>query len=186
MKLNVIITSTRPGRNGPSVARWFYEYAAAHSGGFEVVLTDLAEVNLPILDEPNHPMKQDYTKDHTKNWSKIVAQSDAFVFVMPEYNFTAPPAFINAVDYLYHEWAYKPAGFVSYGGVSGGLRAVQSAKLMLTTLNVMPVPQQVMIPDVFSHISEGVFTPNPHHESGAETMIGALVKWAGALSALRA
>ncbi|MCB1783551.1 MAG: NAD(P)H-dependent oxidoreductase [Alphaproteobacteria bacterium] len=186
MNLNIIITSTRPGRNGLPVANWFHEFAKAHAAGFDVTLTDLAALNLPILDEPNHPAQKNYTKDHTKNWSKIVERSDAFVFVLPEYNFTAPPAFINAVDYLYSEWAYKPAAFVSYGGVSGGLRAVQTAKLMLTTLNMMPIPDQVMIPGINNLVTNGTFTPNEHHETSAEKMIAALARWAAALSSLRA
>jgi len=185
MNLNVILTSTRPGRNGKPVADWFVDYAKAHSAGFEVVFTDLAEVALPILDEPNHPRMKKYEHDHTKRWSAIVDESDAFVFVLPEYNFTAPPAFVNAVDYLYSEWAYKPAGFVSYGGISGGLRSVQTAKTMLTTLSVMPIPQQVVIPMVFGHLADGSFTAEKPHEESAGQMIDELAKWAGALAPLR-
>ncbi|RBP77596.1 NAD(P)H-dependent FMN reductase [Rhodobacter sp. 140A] len=186
MKLNVVICSTRPGRNGKPVADWFFAHAAANKGGFdEVVLTDLAEVNLPLLDEPNHPRMKKYTQEHTKRWSAIVEGSDAFVFVIPEYNFTAPPAFVNAVDYLYSEWGYKPAGFVSYGGISGGLRSVQTAKTMLTTLKVMPVPEQVVIPMVFGHLKDGVFEAEKPHLDSADAMIAELAKWAVALKSLR-
>ena len=157
MKLNVVICSTRPGRNGKPVADWFVDCAKAHSAGFEVVFTDLAEVALPILDEPNHPRMKKYEHDHTKRWSAIVDDSDAFVFVLPEYNFTAPPAFVNAVDYLYSEWAYKPAGFVSYGGVSGGLRAVQAAKLQVTTLKLMPMMEGVMVIKLVLEMEQSIF-----------------------------
>lgn len=186
MKLNVILVSTRPGRNGKPVADWFFDYAKAHKGAFdEVVLTDLAEVNLPLYDEPNHPKMQKYEHEHTKVWSEIVAGSDAFVFVLPEYNFTAPPGFVNAIDYLWNEWAYKPASFVSYGGVSGGLRSVQTAKTLLTTVNVMPIPEQVVIPMVFGHIADGKFTPEKPHVDSADQTIEALAKWAAALKTLR-
>lgn len=185
MKLNIVITSTRPGRNGKAVGDWFYSHATKKNAGFEVVLTDLAEVNLPLLDEPNHPAQRNYIHEHTRTWSTIVDDSDAFVFVLPEYNFTAPPSFVNAVDYLYHEWAYKPAGFVSYGGVSGGLRSTQTAKTLLTSLGVMPIPQQVVIPGVFSHLKDGVFTPEDHHSTSADAMIGELLKWSAALATIR-
>lgn len=186
MKLNVIIVSTRPGRNGKPVGEWFYDYAKAHAGAFdEVVLTDLVDVGLPLLDEPNHPKAQKYTKDHTKNWSAIVGGSDAFVFVLPEYNFTAPPSFVNAVDFLFNEWGYKPASFVSYGGVSGGLRSVQTAKTQLTTVNVMPIPEQVVIPMVFGLISDSKFHAEKLHEDSADQTIESLGKWANALKVLR-
>lgn len=111
--------------------------------------------------------------------------ADAFVFVIPEYNYTAPPTFFNALDYLYHEWAYKPVGLVSYGGVSGGLRSSQSTKPVLTTLRLMPLPEQVMIPNVFSLIKDGAFTPDMHHRQSADAMLAELAKWAGALKGLR-
>lgn len=185
MKLNVIVTSTRPGRVGKTIGDWFFSHAQRNGAGFEVVLTDLVDVALPLLDEPNHPAKREYQHEHTMEWSAIVDDSDAFVFVLPEYNFTAPPSFVNAVDYLYHEWAYKPAGFVSYGGISGGLRSTQTAKTLLTTLGVMPIPQQVVMPNVFSHLNDGIFEPDQAHVSSADSMIGELLKWAVALAPLR-
>ncbi len=83
-KLHVIISSTRPSRLGPSVARWFEGFARQH-GGFEPVLVDLAEFNLPVFDEPKHPLARQYQHEHTKRWSESVAAADAYAFVMPEY-----------------------------------------------------------------------------------------------------
>src|SRR5580704_17667155 len=124
LKLHVVIVSTRPGRAGLPVGRWFVGRAKEH-GGFEIMFVDLKEVNLPLLDEPKHPRLRQYEHEHTKAWSAIVDGADAFVFVIPEYNFSVPAPFVNAVDYLSAEWAYKPASFVSYGGMSGGTRSVQ-------------------------------------------------------------
>lgn len=185
MKLNVIITSTRPGRVGEAVGRWFHDYARRNPQGFEVVLTDLAEVKLPLYDEPHHPRMKTYQHDHTRRWSGIIDGSDAFVFVLPEYNYTAPPSFFNAVDYLYDEWNYKPASFVSYGGVSGGMRAAQSAKSVLTTVKVMPIPEQVTLPMVAQQLGDGVLVPNALAEESADAMIGELARWAKALAAAR-
>src|SRR5947209_7654159 len=121
-KLEIIIASTRPGRVGLPVAQWFYQRAVAH-GGFEVELVDLAEINLPFMDEPKHPRLRQYVHQHTRDWSAKVDSADAFVFVTPEYNFSFNAVLKNALDYLHWEWQYKPAGFVSYGGVSAGTRA---------------------------------------------------------------
>lgn len=186
MKLNVIITSTRPGRVGKPVGDWFFDHAKAHPAGFdEVVLTDLAELSLPIYDESKHPSRQDYQHDHTQEWARIVADSDAFVFVLPEYNGFAPPSFFNAVDFLLKEWQYKPAGIVSYGGISGGLRAAQTAKSLLIALKIMPLPEQVVMPMVFDHIKDGKLQPTAPMTQGADAMLPELSRWAGALRTLR-
>lgn len=185
MKLTIVITSTRPGRVGKAVADWFEGYARANPAGFDIQIADLQDVNLPLLDEPNHPAMQQYEHAHTKRWSKIVDDSDAFIFVLPEYNHTAPPSFVNALDYLYKEWNYKPAGFVSYGGISGGIRATETAKLMLNTLEMVPVKQQVMIPMVGGHLEDGVFKPTDIHEKSAQTLLETMGRWATALKAMR-
>lgn len=186
MKLNVIICSTRPGRIGPRVATWFAGYANAH-GGFDVELVDLADFNLPIMDEPKHPRLGDYQHEHTKKWAASVASADAYAFVTPEYNYCAPPSIVNALDYLSKEWAYKPAGLVSYGGVSGGLRAAQSLKTLLTSLRMMPLPEGVAIPMVYGLIDEdGALQSNELIDASAKTLLDELVKWAAGLKPLHA
>jgi NAD(P)H-dependent FMN reductase len=183
-KLHVIIVSTRPGRVGPSVAAWFDTFARQH-GRFDVRLVDLAEVNLPLFDEPNHPRHRQYQHEHTKRWSAIVAEADAFAFVMPEYNFSAPPSFVNAIDFLFHEWSYKPVCFVSYGGTSGGLRAVQMAKQLATAVKMMPLQETVAIPFVVQHRDDtGAFKATDSHERAAGVMLDELLKWADALQVL--
>lgn len=185
LKLNVIVCSTRPGRVGPSVGKWFEGFARAH-GGFDVELVDLATFDLPVYDEPHHPRLRKYEKAHTQAWAASVDAADAFVFVTPEYNYFAPPSFVNAVNYLFHEWNYKPASFVSYGGMSGGVRAVQSEKSLLTTVKVMPIPEQVALPMVGQQIdAEKVFTANAGNELAATATLNELVRWATALKTLR-
>jgi NAD(P)H-dependent FMN reductase len=184
-RLNIIIGSTRPGRKGPSVAQWFHEFALSH-GGFDPVLVDLADFALPVYDEPKHPRFQDYVHDHTRAWSASVASADAYVFVTPEYNYFAAPALINALDYVSVEWSYKPAGIVSYGGVSGGLRSAQTLKLLLTSLKVMPIPEGVPVPTFARLIDEdGVFRPNDLITTGAKTMLDELSRWTDALKPMR-
>ncbi|MET0605283.1 MAG: NAD(P)H-dependent oxidoreductase [Beijerinckiaceae bacterium] len=185
IKLHTIIGSTRPGRVGPAVAKWFNDLAAQR-GDFDARLVDLAEFKLPIFDEPEHPMKQNYRHDHTKKWAASVAAADAFVFVTPEYNYTMPASLSNALSYLSKEWNYKPAGFVSYGGVSGGLRAAQTARQLVTTMKMMPVPEGVAVPNVFGQLdATGAFKPNDLNVAAAKAMLDEIAKWAGALKPLR-
>jgi NAD(P)H-dependent FMN reductase len=184
-RLHVIICSTRPGRVGPGVASWFHEFAASH-GGFDVKLVDLADFNLPVYDEPIHPVQQKYQNAHTKAWSESVSAADAYVFVTPEYNYTPPPSLVNALNYVYREWNYKPCGFVSYGGASGGIRAAQGTKLQITTLKMMPLMEGVMVPMVSQLIDEaGVFQSNHLIDKSAVTMLDELLRWAKGLKAMR-
>ncbi len=121
IRLHVIIGSVRPVRVGLPVGLWVEAQAKA-DGRFEVTLVDLAEVNLPFLDEPEMPHLGKYTHEHTKAWSRTIDAADAFIFVMPEYNAGVSPALKNALDFLSAEWKHKAVGLVSYGGISGGQR----------------------------------------------------------------
>jgi NAD(P)H-dependent FMN reductase len=183
-KLTVIIASVREGRAGEPIARWFADHARQH-GKFDVHLADLKELNLPILDEPHHPRLKKYQHDSSKRWSAIVDGSDAFVFVTPEYNYTLPPALVNALDTVYFEWTYKPVGFVSYGGVSGGMRSVQTAKLMVTGFKMMPMVEAVNIPFYTQLMQDGVFKSNETHDKAVGPMLDELLRWSEALKTLR-
>jgi len=97
-RLTIVIASTRPGRAGRPIAEWFADRARTH-GAFDVHVADLAEIALPLLDEPHHPRLRRYEHQHTKDWSATVEASDAFVFVTAEYNHGYPAALKNAVDY---------------------------------------------------------------------------------------
>ena len=185
LKLNIIIGSTRPGRSGPAVGRWFKDFADTH-GTFKVELVDLATFDLPLLDEAAHPVLQQYEHEHTRRWSASVASADAYVFVTPEYDYFPPASLVNAVQTLMLEWAYKPAGIVSYGGVSGGLRASQGLRQLITSVNVHPLPQVVPIPSFGQFIGDdGVFRANEPMADGSRTMLNELHKWAVALKTMR-
>ena len=186
MLLQIIVSSTRPGRASKPIADWFLEQARAN-GKFEVELVDLAEHDLPVFDEPRHPKLGDYEHEHTKRWSASVARADAYVFVTPEYNYGPPSSLVNAFDFVTKEWGYKPAGFVSYGGVSAGLRGVQLARPIVSALNMMPIPQGVAIPFFTKHIdaATGKFDPGQVQVDATATMLDELHRWAGALAPLR-
>jgi NAD(P)H-dependent FMN reductase len=183
-RLAVIIGSTRTARVGRAVGDWVVERAQAHPA-FEVELIDLAEVALPFVDEPQMPRLGHYGHDHTRRWSARIEPVDAFVLVSPEYNHAPSPALLNALDFLFAEWNYKPFAFVSYGGPSGGMRAVQVLKAVVAGMRGMPVPEGVAIPFIREQVVDGVFQPSPLAEAGVAPMLDELAKWSGALQALR-
>jgi NAD(P)H-dependent FMN reductase len=184
-KLLIFIASTRPGRVGLPVATWFHAQAIGHAG-FEIELVDLAEWNLPFMNEPRHPRLRQYTQQHTWRWSALIENADAYVWVMPEYNhgYTAPLK--NAIDYLVHEWAWKPVGFVSYGGMAGGIRAVQLLKPILSDLKMVPMGESVAIPWVSQSVKDGQFQSTEALERSASLMLTEMEQVVAAVRPLRA
>src|ERR1700694_2721559 len=183
-KLLVIIASTRPGRVGLPIANWAISEIEKH-GGVEIDVADLAVIDLPMLDEAPNPVHRNYTKPHTIAWSKRVDAADAILIVTPEYNHGMPGSLKNAMDFLYHEWNYKPVAFVSYGGMSGGMRSVQMAKGVVTTLKMMPLPEAVNIHMVPKYIHDGQFIPEETHVNSLTKVLGELTRWAAALRSMR-
>ncbi len=185
LTLKIIIASTRPGRKGPAVAKWIAGLAREHPA-FETELIDLALINLPFLDEPDHPRLRKYIHQHTREWSALIDRSDAFIIVTPEYNYGFPAPIKNALDYLHQEWHYKPVALVSYGGVAAGTRAVQMLKPVLTSLKMMPLFESINIPYFTKHIdADGVFHPAEGLDKAAVTMLDELARWGNALKSLR-
>jgi NAD(P)H-dependent FMN reductase len=148
--IQVIVGSTRPGRSGRKIADWFLQQAQVPAGT-TVELIDLADINLPLLDEPMSAMMNQYSKDHTKEWSNIISKADGYVFVTPEYNHGVSGALKNAIDYLYHEWGYKPVAFVGYGGM-GATRAIESLVVTSSELKMFPLKSRVHVIDVWSAV----------------------------------
>ena len=173
--LQIIISSTRPGRVGLPVGTWVAEAALRH-GDFTVEVADLAEIDLPMFNEPRHPRLGQYDFDHTRRWSETIGHSDAFVFVMPEYNYGYPASLKNALDYLSTEWAYKPVVLVSYGGVSGGLRAATGLQPVLTGLRLLPVAGALPIPGVAALIRDGAFQPTDALSGQLDTILTELAR----------
>lgn len=183
--LKIIIASTRPGRKGPAIGSWIYEIAK-NNPSFDVELLDLAIINLPFLDEAEHPRLKKYEHEHTKNWSSLIDNADCFIIVTPEYNFGYPASIKNALDFLYHEWSYKPVAFVSYGGIAGGTRSVQMLKQVVTAQKMMPVTESVNIPFFTKFINEQqAFVPDDSIVKSADAMLSELEKWSKSLKTMR-
>lgn len=183
--LKIIIASTRPGRKGPALANWIFEIAKKHTE-FSAELLDLAIINLPFLDEPEHPRFRKYTKEHTKKWSETIDAADAFIFVTPEYNYGYPATLKNALDFLYNEWTYKPVAFISYGGIAGGTRSVQALKQVVTAMKMVPVTEAVNVPFFTKYMDEqNKFNADEAIQKSAEGMLKELLKWTETLQPMR-
>src|SRR6267143_1022132 len=183
IKIAIILGSTRPGRNGEAVAKWVYDVAKKRSDA-EFELVDIEDFNLPLLDEPMPPIMGQYTRDHTKRWSEKIASFDGYVFVTPEYNHATSGALKNAIDFLYHEWVNKAAGFVGYGGAAG-VRAVESLRLIMGELQVATVKAQAGLSLFTDFENFSVFKPGPQQEQTVNTMLDQVIAWGGALKTLR-
>ena len=191
-RIAVIVGSTRPGhhgdikgipRKGGDVGRWVHDLATKR-GDAEFELIDLAEVGLPMFDEPFTPLMGNYTREHTRTWAEIVDRFDGYVFVTPEYNHAPPAALKNAIDYLHAEWTNKAAGFVGYGAY-GGVRAVEQLRSMMGELQVADVSAQVGLGLHTDFEEYQYFRPMPHQEDALTEMLDQLVAWANALAPLR-
>lgn len=184
IKIAIITGSTRPGRKSEAVARWVLDFAKRRNDA-EYELVDIASYELPLLDEPIPPSQGNYSHAHTKRWAAKIAAFDAFVFVTPEYNHGPSGALKNAIDYLFQEWNNKAAGFVSYGSM-GGVRAVESLRLVMGEIMVADVRQQVMLSLFTDFENFTTFKPDPRHSESVNKMLDQVVAWGGALRALRA
>jgi NAD(P)H-dependent FMN reductase len=184
MRVAIITGSTRPGRNNEAVARWVHEIAQRRDDAqFELV--DIAEFNLPLLNEPAPPSRGRYSHAHTKAWAAKIESFDAYVFVTPEYNHGTSAALKNAIDYLYREWNNKAAGFVSYGS-AGGARAVEQLRLVMGELMVADVRAQVMLSLFTDFENFSKFKPDSRHEAEVGTMLDQVIAWGQALKDVRA
>lgn len=184
VRIGIIIGSTRPGRVGDQVANWVHAQAAQRDdAAFEIV--DLADFDLPHLDEAMPASVGQYANAHTRAWADKIASFDGFVFVTPEYNHSTSGSLKNAIDFIYAEWNDKAAGVVSYG-VSMGLRAAEHLRLIMGELQIADVRQQVGFSLMTDFENFSTFTPGPQHAKNISTQLDQLVAWSGALQGVRA
>ena len=183
-RIAIIVGSTRPGRKAESIAQWVHGIAAGRTDAtFDVV--DLADFDLPLLDEPMPPaMGAPYSHPHTQRWSETIAQYDGYVFVTPEYNHSMSGALKNAIDFLYSEWNNKAAGFVSYG-TSNGARAVEHLRGIMGELQVADVRAHVGLSLLTDFENWSVFKPTDYHVASVTTLLDQLVSWSRALESVR-
>ncbi|QNG19597.1 NAD(P)H-dependent oxidoreductase [Rhodococcus triatomae] len=171
LRLEIIVGSTRSGRIAPVVAHWFAEQARAHAT-FDVATLDLLDVELPVnLDETAVPAQ----------FRERVAAADAFVVVTPEYNHGYPASLKTAFDSLKYEWRAKPIGFVSYGGVAGGLRATEQLRQVVAELHMVSVRQTVSFARVRKAFDAHGQTSDSVAQDSAPRLLAQLHWWASAV-----
>ena len=183
LKIGIVLGSTRPNRNGEAVAKWVFEHAQQRTDA-DVELVDVADFNLPLLDEPIPPSQGKYSKDHTKRWAAKIESFDAYVFVTPEYNHATSGAMKNALDFLYREWNNKAAGFVAYGS-AGGVRAVENLRLICAELQIATVRAQVAFSLMTDFENYSTFKPAEYQQKTLSTMLDQLVAWGTAMKTVR-
>ncbi|WP_066072291.1 NADPH-dependent FMN reductase [Frankia sp. EI5c] len=181
VNLTVIVGSNRSGRFAPVVSEWFVRQAAQHEGvAAEVV--DLGAVSLPAqLGSRSGPGTEELAGITGK-----FAAADAFVVVTPEYNHSYPAVLKTVIDWHHAEWKAKPVGFVSYGGVSGGLRAVEHLRQVFAELHAVTVRDTVSFHGAWARFGEDGSPTEPDGcNAAARTMLDELCWWSNALTAAR-
>ncbi len=183
LKVGIIVGSTRPGRKAAAVAKWAHDLLKSRKDAeFEIV--DVEDYKLPLLDEPVPPSMGQYSKPHTKTWAAKIDSLDGFIFVTPEYNHGTSAALKNAIDFLFHEWNNKAAGFIGYGS-AGGVRAVENLRLVMGEIKVADVRAQVMLSLFTDFENFIIFKPLEHHDKTVHAIADEVIAWGGALKALR-
>jgi len=182
-KIAIVTGASRPGSVNKSVAEWVLAQVADRTDA-EFELVNIADFNLPLLDEGYPAAYQNYQNDHTKVWSAKISEFDGYIIVAHEYNHTAGPVLVNALSYLNAEFNNKAAGFVSYGSM-GGVRAVEHLRGVLSELQVAHVRNQVMFSlfTDFENFSE--FKPTEQNAGTLAPMVDQLTVWARAMESVR-
>jgi NAD(P)H-dependent FMN reductase len=183
LDIAIIAGSTRPGRHARVVADWLLEVTRERGDArFEIV--DLADHDLPLLDEALPPSAGQYSQPHTRAWAATIEPFDGFVFVTPEYNRAPPAALKNAIDFLYAEWHDKAAGFVAYGS-HGGTRAVEQLRLIMGELQIADVRDQVALSLFDDFVDFTALDPRPSQTRAAHAMLDQVVAWSQAMKDVR-
>ena len=186
INIQVIIGSTRQQRFGDKPAKWIFEEAKKQEG-VRAELIDLRDWPLPFFDEPVSPSmnKGVYVNDLATKWAKKVGEADGYIIVTPEYNHGYSAVLKNALDYVYNEWNRKPVGFVSYGGIAGGTRAVQQLRQVAIELQMIPIRVGVHVPLYWTQLDENGNLNIESLKENAQAMFDQLLWWAKLLKTAR-
>ncbi|MGW5355107.1 NADPH-dependent FMN reductase [Streptomyces sp. NPDC004031] len=181
IKLAVIVGSTREGRFAPVVANWFTGQARQRDD-MDVDVIDLAENPLPVVLPAFGGSLAPEDAEALAAVSTRLADADAFAVVTPEYNRSFPASLKNLIDWHNQQWHAKPVGFVSYGGIAGGLHAVQQLRQVFAELHAVTVRDTVSFHGAWTRFDADGHPNDPDECGGAaKTMLDQLAWWAVAL-----
>ncbi|MFD8058915.1 NADPH-dependent FMN reductase [Streptomyces cyaneofuscatus] len=178
LKVAVILGSNREGRFGPVIADWFLGRAARYDG-IETELIDVVTARLPTA------LSFTPTPEEAARVAAVsarLAAADAFVVLTPEYNHSFPAPLKNLIDWHRAEWQAKPVAFVSYGGRSGGLRAVEQLRQVFAEMHTVTVRDTVSF-----HNAGALFDDEGNHrdpadiDAAAKALLDQLAWWGNAL-----
>lgn len=176
LRLEVIVASTRPERFAPVVADWFLGVLGERPE-FAVGVLDLRDIALPV----------DLTETSEADVFRArLAAADAFAVVTSEYNHGYPASLKTALDSAKREWRAKPIGFVSYGGLSGGLRAVEQLRQVVAELHMVSVRESVSFAQAKRRFDAQGATDDHAAIDASARMLGQLAWWGRTLRAARA
>jgi len=142
LKVAVIIGSVRERRFGSVVANWLVAQAEQYAD-LDLDVVDLREVDLPPVIQSHPVVTGEYTSAAVRAFAARIGAADGFIVVTPEYNHSYPSSLKHAIDSINPEWHAKPVGFVSYGGLAGGLRAVEHLRLVFAELHAVTIRETV-------------------------------------------
>ena len=185
-KIGIILSTTRPGRFADRAAAWLLELATPRQD-LEFELVDLRDYPLPLFDEPKSPLWAPAQNAVAQRWAAKIAALDGFIFVTAEYNHGVPGVLKNAIDYVAHVFAKKPAAYVGYGGV-GAARAIEQLRLINVEQQMAPLKSAVHIggADFVDMLVHGKsFADKPHLLPSVGTMLEELAWWTRALKQAR-
>ena len=185
IRVAVIVGSVREGRFGPVVADWLAGVADAH-GGFEVDVVDLAEPDLPLVMPAFGATPSATVVAAVAKVAPRLEAADAFVVVTPEYNHSYPASLKNAIDWHQPEWRAKPVAFVSYGGISGGLRAVEHLRAVFAELHAVTIRETVSFHGAQARFGDDGLPNDDAAGVAAKAMLDQLGWWARSLTEARA
>jgi NAD(P)H-dependent FMN reductase len=184
-RLAVIVGSVREGRFGTTVANWFVGRAAERPD-VSIDVVDLAQVGLPLTFPAFGVSPAPETARALQGVTPRLAAADAFVVVTPEYNHSFPASLKNVIDWHNAEWHAKPIGFVSYGGLSGGLRAVEQLRVVFAELHAATIRATVSFHGAWEQFDgEGLPIDPAGCNGAAKSMLDQLIWWAHALREAR-
>ncbi|RJO72128.1 NADPH-dependent oxidoreductase [Nocardia panacis] len=175
LRLEVIIASVRPERFAPVVAEWFLRRAGSE-----------AEFDIGVIDLRETPLPTDLTEtSEVADYRARLAAADAFVAVTSEYNHGYPASLKTAIDTAKHEWRAKPMGFVAYGGLSGGLRAVEQLRQVVAEVHMVSLRETVSFPQAKRQFDADGETRYGAAIDACDRMLRQLAWWARTLRAAR-